>query len=70
LASSEAAPTELKISHNREEHRVAKLKHVSRSVFKASDNLELFSALTLTFWFNSSVLRLKWVTVSSKLDFT
>jgi hypothetical protein len=53
LASSEAALTELKFSHSREEHRVAKPKHESRRFFKASDNL-VFSALVLTFIFKPS----------------
>jgi hypothetical protein len=42
---------EWKISHNREEHQVTKLKHVSRRFFMASDNFIFLSALTLTLTF-------------------
>jgi hypothetical protein len=42
FSSPNIAPTELKISRRRREHRAAKLEQVSRSILRASNNLELF----------------------------
>jgi hypothetical protein len=57
FASPYIALTKLEISRRRREHRVAKPEQVSQSILRASYNLELFSASTLTSSFKSLISR-------------
>ena len=66
LASSDAAPFELNILFYRAVHWLAKLKHFSLRVLRASLSFRFFSASTLSVIFKASVSRLNWLEFSSK----
>jgi hypothetical protein len=65
----ECSPNIIEMSLSRQDHSVAKLKHLSRRVFSVSLSLKFFSVSTLTFIFKASDSQLNRLVLSSKVIF-